>query len=70
MTTTEIIDGKEVIIDWNDIHEITDTHDSGSEDASLLGDGDDGKTYIGSGYLQDGEIIGLHDDADIEEWTK
>ncbi len=67
MRTTEIIDDQEIEIHWNEILEILEHHDSGCKEALILGDGSNGKQYQALGWLQDGEIVDLQTDPDIEE---
>ena len=60
-----IIDGKEVIIDW-EIGETIDNHGSGCKDVQLSGEDADGNRYMASGNSQDGELVEVYED-DIEE---
>lgn len=67
MTTTEIIDEKEVKIDW-EFKEIFERHDSSWCGWALEGEGDDGKTYTASTYASAGEPEDTWDEIiDVEE---
>jgi hypothetical protein len=67
MKTTEIIDGKQVVIDWQ-FEEIQDRHDSNWCCWSVTGAGDDGKEYSGSCGADGSEPNDCHDEViDIEE---
>lgn len=67
MKTTEIIDGIEVVIDWQ-FTEIQDRHDSNWCDWTVEGEGSDGKKYIGSCGADGSDPYDSYDEVtDIEE---
>lgn len=67
MTTTEIIEGKEITIDW-DFIEVQERHDNNWCEWTVEGIGNDNNFYLGSCQADGGNPENFHDDKieDIE----